>query len=200
MIADPTEISRLTAAPNMHQIWVSGNPFTRTHSSTYRVDIFNFFRETPGFTEDVLVDGTPPGMVERRHLIDRVFEKPPPHPTSQRLQSPPPLLHSRAEPDSSTSPVRVGEESPAAGRNAKKKKATRQRIVSLDGSFTGDGENQTRTKVDTPVSRVQADGDAEDYRRRLEALREEAGTGWLRVLSESGGLTENGIQETVAKT
>ena len=78
MILDITEISRLTAAPNMQQIYVSGNPFTRTHTGTYRVTIFNFFRETPGFTEDIMIDGSLPGMVERRHLIDRVFEKPPP--------------------------------------------------------------------------------------------------------------------------
>ena len=46
-------------------------------------------------------------------------------------------------------------------------------------------------KVETSAdARTEVGG--EEYRRRLEALREEAGSGWLRVLSETGGLTENG--------
>jgi hypothetical protein len=184
MILDPTEISRLTAAPYMQQIWVAGNPFTRTHASTYRVTIFNFFRETPGFTEDIMLDGSLPGMVERRHLVDRVFEKPPPPPISQRLQSPPPL-----NPRADVSPVRGTE---TMGRNAKKKKANRQRIVSLDGTMT----RETPDKIEEDIPK---DGSGDEYRRRLEALREEAGAGWLRVLSESGGLTENGIQNTSGK-
>ena len=108
MILDITEISRLTAAPNMQQIYVSGNPFTRTHAATYRATIFNFFRETPGFTEDIMIDGSVPGMVERRNLHDRVFEKPPHPPISQRLQSPPPLQHSRGiERDASSNASRT---------------------------------------------------------------------------------------------
>jgi hypothetical protein len=205
MITDVTEMSRLTAAPNMQQVWVSGNPFTKTHSATaYRVAIFNFFRETPGFTEDMVIDGSPPGLVERRQLIDRVFEKPPPPPISQRLQAPPPLSHSRAvERDASSSPMRGPQETQNVTRNTLKKKSNRQhRIVSLDGSVSKDQGN--RAKVDPSASGVQVDsGGSEDYRRRLEALRDEAGAGWLRVLSESGGLTtENGhgIQENVAKT
>ena len=194
ILLDPAEISRLTAAPNMQQIWVSGNPFTRTHAQSFRVSIFNYFRQTPGFTEDIQLDGSGPGMVERRHLIDRVFEKPPHPPQAQRLQSPAPLLHSRAvERDASRSPVR-GQESQTIGRNARKKKANRQRIVSLDGTVT---TMETGDKVETS-GEARAEAGGEEYRRRLEALREEAGSGWLRVLSESGGLTENGgIQENV---
>jgi hypothetical protein len=195
MILDITEISRLTAAPNMQQIYVSGNPFTRTHAGTYRVTIFNFFRETPGFTEDIMIDGCVPGMVERRHLIDRVFEKPPHPPISQRLQSPPLLQHSRGI-DCDASQMQAGKDSQIMGRNARKKKTNRQRIVSLEGSRTNNIITDTGDKVDTPavIAGVGEVG-GEEYRRRLEALRDEAGAGWLRVLSESGGLTENGIQE-----
>src|SRR5271170_2793079 len=149
MILDITEISRLTAAPNMQHIYVAGNPFTRTHAGTYRVSIFNFFREAPGFTEDITIDASPPGIVERRHLVDRVFEKPPPPPISQRLQSPPPLLHSHShsELESSVSPVR-NQESQTIGRNGRKKKVNRQRIVSLDGSLTG----ELRDIIEPPLS------------------------------------------------
>jgi hypothetical protein len=74
-MTDPTELARLTGIPDLREIWVAGNPFTRTHGS-YRIIIFNLFRKTPGYTEDVLIDTYPPGYTERRHLVDRVAERP----------------------------------------------------------------------------------------------------------------------------
>lgn len=71
---DPTELARLTGLPELREIWVAGNPFTRTHSN-YRVTIFNLFRRTPGYTEDILIDGSGPGYRERQQLVDRVPEK-----------------------------------------------------------------------------------------------------------------------------
>ncbi|KAG9238162.1 hypothetical protein BJ875DRAFT_76017 [Amylocarpus encephaloides] len=73
-MADPTELARLTGIPDLREIWVSGNPFVKTHSS-YRVTIFNLFRKTPGYTEDVLIDTYGPGYSERRQLVERVAEK-----------------------------------------------------------------------------------------------------------------------------
>jgi len=73
-ITDPTELARLTGIPDLREIWVSGNPFTKTHGS-YRVTIFNLFRKTPGYTEDILIDAYGPGYSERRHLVDRVAER-----------------------------------------------------------------------------------------------------------------------------
>ena len=46
-LSDPTELARLTGIPDLREIWVAGNPFTRTHGN-YRVTIFNLFRRTPG--------------------------------------------------------------------------------------------------------------------------------------------------------
>jgi hypothetical protein len=176
----------------MQSIWVTGNPFTRTHATTYRTSIFNFFRETPGFTEDIQIDGSLPGIVERRHLIDRVFEKPPPSPSITRLTSPPPLGHPHMSPrGASPSPVR---EVQTMGRNARKKKPARQRIVSLDEARMSPEPHAEQT----PAQTDRADS-SDEYRKRLEALREEAGNGWLKVLSESGGLAENGVRENSAK-
>ena len=73
-INDPTELARLTGIPDLREIWVLGNPFTKTHGS-YRVTIFNLFRQTPGYTEDVVIDTYNPGYSERRHLVDRVAER-----------------------------------------------------------------------------------------------------------------------------
>jgi hypothetical protein len=72
-LCDPTEIARLTGIPYIREIWVSGNPFTKTHSG-YRVVIFNLYRRTPGFSEDIVIDASGPGYSERKQLVDRVAE------------------------------------------------------------------------------------------------------------------------------
>ncbi|RFU31770.1 hypothetical protein B7463_g4544, partial [Scytalidium lignicola] len=74
-ITDPTELARLTGIPEIRELWVAGNPFTKTHSN-YRVTIFNLFRKTPGYTEDIIIDGYGPGYSERRQLVERTPEKP----------------------------------------------------------------------------------------------------------------------------
>lgn len=73
-LTDPTELARLTGIPELKEIWVAGNPFTKTHSN-YRITIFNLFRRTPGFTEDILIDASGPGYNERRQLVERVPER-----------------------------------------------------------------------------------------------------------------------------
>ncbi|KAL2809238.1 hypothetical protein BJX63DRAFT_369103 [Aspergillus granulosus] len=72
-LSDPTEIARLTSLPEIREIWVAGNPFVKTHPN-YRVVIFNLFRRTPGYSEDVIIDGSGPGYTERKQLVDRVAE------------------------------------------------------------------------------------------------------------------------------
>ncbi|KAL9605813.1 MAG: hypothetical protein Q9179_000999 [Wetmoreana sp. 5 TL-2023] len=72
-LGDPTELARLTGLPELHEVWVLQNPFTRTHSN-YRVTIFNLFRSTPGLIDDVTVDGVGPVYGERKHLVDRIVE------------------------------------------------------------------------------------------------------------------------------
>lgn len=70
-LTDPKELARLTGIPEIREIWVEGNPFTRTHKD-HRVAIFNLFRMTPGYTEDIVIDGTGPSSSEKRMLVDRV--------------------------------------------------------------------------------------------------------------------------------
>ena len=72
-IQDPTELARLTESPRMHEVYVLRNPFVKTHSN-YRVTIFNLFRVTPGYTEDIVIDSSLPGYSERRQLRDRAPE------------------------------------------------------------------------------------------------------------------------------
>ena len=72
-IQDPMEVARLTGTPNIREIWVSSNPFVKTHNN-YRVTILNLFRTTPGFMEDIIIDGLGPSYSERRQLRDRIAE------------------------------------------------------------------------------------------------------------------------------
>ncbi|KAF1815611.1 hypothetical protein P152DRAFT_496222 [Eremomyces bilateralis CBS 781.70] len=69
-LSDPTELARLTGVPEIQELFVNRNPFTRTHSN-YRVTIFNLFRATPGFIEDIIIDSTLPSYSERKQLVDR---------------------------------------------------------------------------------------------------------------------------------
>lgn len=70
---DPTEIARLTGIPYIRDIYVSHNPFVKTHSN-YRITIFNLFRRIPGYSEDIMIDSTGPGYSERKKLVERAAE------------------------------------------------------------------------------------------------------------------------------
>lgn len=72
-ITDPAEFARLTGMPDIHDVLIKRNPFIKTHAG-HRVTIFNLFRTTPGYTEDITINSTGPGYSERRHLADRAPE------------------------------------------------------------------------------------------------------------------------------
>lgn len=73
-LTDPTELSRLTGMPDFSEVFVLRNAFVKTHPG-YRVKIFNVFRSTPGYTQDVMIDATAPGYSERQQLVDRAPER-----------------------------------------------------------------------------------------------------------------------------
>ena len=78
-LSDPTEMARLTGIPDLREIWVKHNSFTRSHGD-YRVTIFNLFRKAPtGYTEDLVIDNSGPSYGERKQLVERVMqpERPP---------------------------------------------------------------------------------------------------------------------------
>lgn len=74
-LRDPTELARLTGIPDIVDLYVIKNPFTRTHPN-YRVTIFNLFRSTPGHQQDVSIDAQGPQSFEKSQLVDRVAEPP----------------------------------------------------------------------------------------------------------------------------
>ena len=165
---DPTELARLTGIPDMREIWVLSNPFIKTHPN-YRITIFNLFRATPGYTEDIFIDATGPGYNERRHLRDRVVEadgvpviKPSSNawgstennisqiPTSETydfLQRNPVQERSRPSVQSTQSEIAVG--------SSRRKKGTRRRIVDLSIDES-QATNHARTSPESLPQKSQA--------------------------------------------
>ncbi|BFZ64431.1 hypothetical protein YB2330_005576 [Saitoella coloradoensis] len=191
-LTDPTELARLTSLPNLREVYVADNPFCKTHASTYRITIFNLFRSTPGYEDDIVLDGQAPGLVERRALVDRVIDVPVPAAAI-------PEFEEVGTPESS-GPSRVDSPASAMGPpevKSRKKKAGRRRIVELSAQDAAAQANATAAGsggvISDDASSIQTDaatlgtslGDkGEEYRKKIEALRNEVGSGWLRVLEE----------------
>ena len=70
---DPMDLARLNGSPNLRELFLLRNPFTKSHPN-YRVIIFNIFRTTPGYSEDIIIDGRLPLHNEKKHLADRAPE------------------------------------------------------------------------------------------------------------------------------
>ena len=256
---DPMEIARLTGIPEMREIWVLHNPLVKSHGD-YRVTMFNLFRGTPGYTEDIIIDSSGPNYSERRQLRERVAESDPvpvvkPLPLEQPLSSIPSRgntgpMGSEIAMDYSR-PLLQESQSEFAITPTKRRRGPRRRIVDLatdqappiihqdDGSaklgrLESGGEtdssspmpgnkdlgnesmngptapNLIRSQTErAPETHSQAlrptvrtldtasptttsipqkpkapDLDSDAYRRRVEALKREVGSDWLRVLNE----------------
>ncbi|KAK4993532.1 hypothetical protein LTR66_006005 [Elasticomyces elasticus] len=146
-IGDPTELARLTAMPEMQEIYVLRNPFIRTHAN-YRVTIFNLFRKTPGYQDDIVLDTTGPSYSERKQLADRVPEAAnrPVMQLPQDDESPPPVppkdpavaTNPQAQQEESASPPASAHRrtSDYSGGTARRKKGARRRLVELSHTET----------------------------------------------------------------
>lgn len=242
-LSDPMELARLTGIPDVREIWLEGNPFTKTHKD-YRITIFNLFRAAPGYIEDLLIDGNGPRYFEKRLLIERA-----------RIPDPVPVIkpshYGRVAVDGNTKSAPADKlvddmdalrrsrlmskdmEAAATDSVRRRRKTPKRRIVDLAPGYSllntlaecasedfspmtvsGTRKNhvskQTEPDVgsdasasaerhleNTPISKDAAgtaDGSeppqdwnsGEVYRRKIEALRDEVGSGWLSVLSEEG--------------
>ncbi|KAJ4373829.1 hypothetical protein N0V83_002568 [Neocucurbitaria cava] len=145
-LTDPTEVARLTCVPEICEIYVHRNPFCKTHA-TYRITIFNLFRKTPGYSEDVVIDSTGPSNGEKKQLVDRAPEllgvpvvKPPPEDDAPPTSHVPPKVVKAIDTPSDvpealkrTTPHRTKSTRSAHG-SQKKKKGPKRRIVELSQS------------------------------------------------------------------
>lgn len=142
-LTDPTEVARLTGVPEIAEVYVHRNPFCKTHPA-YRISIFNLFRKTPGYSDDIVIDSTGPSASEKRQLVDRVPELPG-GPVVRHVEDDlPPLPHVPpkvvkavdALPESSEVSKRTGSlQRSRSGRvgqdSQRKKKGPKRRIVEL---------------------------------------------------------------------
>ena len=218
-LTDPMEAARLTGLPNLRRVWVKHNPFTKT-SLGYRVTMFNLFRRTPGYLEDIIIDDTSPGYSERKLLVERSPEVE--RKLSQRairIEERPIVVHSVQTGD----PVshEVPEIIPSAP--ARRRKPPRRRIVDLaqDDSpqrVASEPAVVTRASIDSrksfrrtterkasislaeapdsgKVEEVEMSPDESDltiaeqqdeYRAKVEALRQQFGSNWLSALGDQG--------------
>lgn len=154
-IPDPTELARLTGIPDIREIWVLGNPFAKTHGN-YRVTIFNLFRQTPGYTEDVLIDTYGPGYAERRNLSERVAERPnvpvmkpsPPDYGLPAIDVNKPIIEYPASQESGTLrrerpiPAATTSEINTSASGHRKRRTPKRRIVDLSTSETSPSKPQ----------------------------------------------------------
>jgi hypothetical protein len=143
-LTDPTEVARLTGVPELAEIYVNRNPFCKTHPA-YRITIFNLFRKTPGYNDDVVIDSTGPSTSEKKQLVDRVPEvpggpvvRPPPEDDAPPLPHVPPKVVKAIETPSEgpeilkrTSSLHRTKSGRSGQGSQRKKKGPKRRIVEL---------------------------------------------------------------------
>ncbi|KAF9699200.1 hypothetical protein EKO04_002837 [Ascochyta lentis] len=145
-LTDPTELARLTVIPDITEIYVHRNPFCKSYPN-YRITIFNLFRRTPGYTEDVIIDSTGPSNAERKQLVDRAPElpgvpvvKPPVEDDSPPPHVPPKVVkaidstsdgHDGLRRSGSLQRQKSARSSQVAQGSQRKKKGPKRRIVEL---------------------------------------------------------------------
>lgn len=161
-MTDPAEIARLTGLPNITDIYVNKNPFTRTHAD-YRLLIFNLFRKTPGYMDDVFLDGGQPSYSEKKYLVDRAPElpnvpviKPEPeiHFEMPIRERPEPIIEDFVDPfyerRRSQELLRQRRKSDfGVSSSQRRKKTARRRVVELSESdFNAEAEAARRTSAE----------------------------------------------------
>ncbi|KAF1913475.1 hypothetical protein BDU57DRAFT_456113 [Ampelomyces quisqualis] len=146
-LTDPTELARLTCVPDLAEIYVHRNPFCKTHSA-YRTTIFNLFRKTPGYTDDVIIDSTGPTASEKKQLVDRVPEapggpvvRPPPDDDTSLFHVPPKVVKAIDVPSDAPDTLRrIGSlqrvKNSRSQVSQSKKKGPKRRIVELSQNDT----------------------------------------------------------------
>ncbi|GKT88152.1 leucine rich repeat domain-containing protein [Colletotrichum tofieldiae] len=263
-LSDPLELARLTGIPDIREIWVEGNPFARTHKD-YRITIFNLFRKTPGYTEDIVIDNSGPTYSERRYLVERTpvpaavpVVKPAPADIPAVDVSKPAIIYDIPKEPSvlrKERPVPKAVTSEVNTSSTRRRKTPKRRIVDLsttdssvtatpsiiqappgdakvlaaDATATAAGSDSNYrisqapeipplpsamlsdsrksnsqpevpridtsvvpelppiyTTRETPPDSQDWDVSGEMYRRKIEALRDKVGNGYLSVLSEEG--------------
>jgi hypothetical protein len=152
-LTDPTELARLTGVPEITEVYVHRNPFCKSYSN-YRITIFNLFRKTPGYTEDIVIDSTGPTNNEKKQLVTRAPELPsvpvinpqledegPPLPSSPKV-----VIALDGTSNLATTPKRTNSQhrpkSTQTG-SQRRKKAPKRRVVELSHNEMAQSQQET---------------------------------------------------------
>lgn len=173
-LTDPTEIARLTGVPDsVTEVYVHRNPFCKTYSN-YRVTIFNLFRKTPGYTQDILIDLAGPTSSERKQLVDRAPEppsvpvvKPPPEDEEVAPSVPPKVIIPIDNIPPAASPRRTNSHQRSKsglGGSQRKKRPTKRRVVELSQAETVQPEREPGFEAtENPFSPISPSAAAPDF-------------------------------------
>ncbi|CCG80616.1 Leucine rich repeat protein [Taphrina deformans PYCC 5710] len=187
-LRDPTEVARLNAAPNFSEMWIAGNPFTRTHYD-HRTTIFNVFRANSGMADDITLDGRKPGILEKRSLEPRATESVPPPSKAAQLKVANSITSTPSKLDAE---IASTNDLPDEELSVKlKKKVHKSRVIDLSSPGKANPGRDlstspaSRHSVDTPAkAEMREKANGEEYRKKIEALKQEVGSGWIRVINE----------------
>ena len=232
-LTDPMEAARLNGLPNLRRIWVKHNPFTRAYPG-YRITIFNLFRSTPGYLQDLIIDDNGPGYSERKQLVERAPEvERQPSQRSIRIAEGPVIIQ-----DVESGSVTATDTSEHIPPSTRRRRPPRRRIVDLaqDDSpqrVASEPAVVTRASIESrrsfrkastgpmlpaktqvisqlaqmnldpeEVSELGSD-QQDEYRKKIESLRQQFGNNWLSALGEQGWHNDHHIEvqrrETMAQ-
>ncbi|KAF8159533.1 leucine-rich protein [Crassisporium funariophilum] len=153
LLDESAEVGRLASLPNITELWVEGNPFTEIEE-VYRITCFDYFWKEG---KTIALDGTQPGMYEKRNLTvqlpEQMFSSRPP----STAHSPPVIAISHAHSNSTIVPSNSnqsevgssGASSPHFGPSApggvgsKARRKRPKRIVDLDGHQSDHSQQST---------------------------------------------------------
>ncbi|KAI9261996.1 hypothetical protein BY458DRAFT_515531 [Sporodiniella umbellata] len=198
-IEEADEIGRLTSLPNIYDVWVEGNPFTKIQPD-YRINIFSMFKNNDGAFE---LDGTKPTFIEKRRISsDPSFRSNTTpvatiqaRPTNEEKATPKVV---RAKSKNSKRMIRLGQGSVDPPNFAAVVEPSKHvhRLAELENSVQQEATTNARKAGSIRSKRSKAPTLAEEnaksdgkLRQKLEAMRKEAGTEWLRVLQEMDVVT-----------
>ncbi|KAI0480400.1 hypothetical protein GGR56DRAFT_270559 [Xylariaceae sp. FL0804] len=201
-LADPTELARVTGMPDIREIWLEGNPFTKSHRD-YRITIFNLFRRTPGFTEDIIIDASGPTSAEKRYLVDRVAI-PPAVPVVKPLVPEPPAVDINKPTiiyDVPKQPVVVRTERPVPRSVAseintsstKRRRTPKRRIVDLATDDGAGSFNRKSSTVEQIIPDMAATAVTSPDNYRLSQLPERQDTA-PHILSETPATRRGSVE------
>ncbi|CEG84870.1 hypothetical protein RMATCC62417_18620 [Rhizopus microsporus] len=195
-IDDAAEIGRLTSLPNIYDIWVEGNPFTKPD---YRVNIFSMFKKCD---LDIELDGSKPTFVEKRRITSEpmIHNSTPPAavqscPDHSKENNDHNTKLARAKSKGNKRMIRLGQNAidpPAFASNVEPSKHV-HRLAELEDSVQQEvASTATKARRAASVKSKRSKAPIEDgskpktdaFRKKIEAMRKEAGTEWLRVLQE----------------